>query len=217
MTFPEETEVVAKNVYDQIIKLRSTARDLMVANLKRFLRSEKSLQIALVLIADDPTQMRLVAHLPTMVFEDLRCAKLVAARMSDKLKDASKLHIPHIISREEFNELSIMVKEVPELIVQAKQAIILEMSTANELQNRHRAASADDSRAMTGLMMKMLSRIDSVEAIQHTIQETIKPIWSHLSRFIRYMTGFAEQAGYKDPEVAWEEGVRAALRGSVRR
>lgn len=217
VVFPHETPQIAEAVYKQLIKLRTTPIKTVIANLKRFLTDDKSIQVALVLINDDPAQMRVVAHLPTVIFEDLKAARLISSRMEEKVREAARPIAESSITREEFNTLAGLVKEMPELIVQAREAVLIEMKTENASTERHRSAQSVDHQTVLEVLSKMLGKMDSFVELDKGIRSSMQQIMNGLSKVYNLLSGFSQASGYKDPQVTIEQGIARALGGNHRR
>jgi len=211
IVFPGELPEVATTVYGQIVQLRSIDQSIVTKNLKGFLKAKESLAVAMVLINDDPSQMRVVAKLPTMILEELKAARLVSARLEDKMREVERSTTQSHVGREEFNEVAKSVNEFPKLIVQAKLAIIEELKAEV-------ATHADQTKTMGGDVQLMSKNMAILESTVQTMSNGVdglanmmKSLTAIVNRTLRYLTGLGSAMQYVDPYDDMEARIGQAL------
>lgn len=213
IVFPRLEAGQAKTVYSQILKLRSIRLDRAGGNIRGFVNDENSVRIALVLISDDPTQMRLVSHVPTIVLEDLRCAKLVSSRMADQVREVSRAATTSGVGKEEFEKLVSIVSDFQVLLVQNKQATIEEVGVMLGEQSR----AGSEVKAMIQQTNEGMKAVQyghsSITDLLAKVLESIGRVQLMVNRFYSYMKGFTEQCGYSDPVEALEQGIARSITG----
>lgn len=211
LVFPSLTPQIARALYLQIPQLRSESKAGAIRNLKKWLGSEEELQVPIVLINDDPSQMRVVAHLPTMIFEDLRCAKLVATRMDERAKESCRDAVKHVVGKEDIAELSKTMNEFPTLLVQSKDSILMEVRTMIEEDRKHRRHQLDQLSENSSTIGRSAEDISTVKEKVMEIIAALNRQWGALNKIYQYLVGFGSQAGYDDPNLRMEEGVARAI------
>lgn len=211
VAFPGLSEEQAKTVYNQIAKLRSIGIDRAGSSLRKFVGDEQTVRVALVLIADDPTQMRLVAHIPTIVLEDLRCAKLVSARMSDQVREVSRASTVSHVSKEEFDKLVAVVIEFSSQLAETQTSTVGEIGgmLGDQVKTHHDVQVMIHGQQEIFKSVEM--RMSSFEAVIKNVAVSIGGIQNAINRLCKYVQSWSITTGYIDKDAELERGIGQSL------